>query len=131
MVETIFQPYQGRKGYVKLEKLPYLAQDAVDEWTELGRALKLADWQLAAINRDHNRSVEKSYQMLKTWVCSNPEQATLENLKKALEDITVGRRDLALKYCTVSTNGEENDHDSMLTDNNANDSNNVHESDSA
>ena len=132
-METTFQQYQGREGYVKLEQLRYLAQDAVGEWTELGRALKLADWELEVIERDYKKSVEQSYQMLKTWVCSNPEQATLENLKKALEDVTVGRGDLALKYCTVSTDGDQNDHDSMATDNNANDgnSNNVQESASA
>ncbi|CAB3979251.1 serine threonine- kinase pats1 [Paramuricea clavata] len=116
MVEHALQPYQEREGYVNIRTLRYLAHEAVGEWKALGRALGLKDWQLTMINGNYPEVGEKSYQMLMTWVCSNPIQATLENLKIALEDMLVGRGDLAVKYCTsvqnndtnVQNNGEEN-----------------------
>lgn len=105
MVEQALKPYQGREGYVKVETLRYLALEIVGEWEELGRALGLKDWQLTIINAEYeNRIAKKSYQMLKTWVCCNPEQATLEKLRNALEDVTVLRGDLALRYCIADAN---------------------------
>ena len=118
MVEGVYKPYQEKEGYVKLAILPYLAREVVGEWEELGRALGLEDCELTRIERDYSKSVEKSYQMLKTWVYCKPEQATLENLKRALEDVTVGRGLLAVKYCTVNNNGDENGNANMPTDNN-------------
>jgi hypothetical protein len=118
MVESRFQPYQGREGYIKLDNLRHLALKAVDEWKELGRALGLKNWQITIIDRDNPKIAEKSYQMLITWVYCMPEEATLEKLKKALEDITVGRGDLVKDYCTVDTNGGGNDSASTSTGNN-------------
>jgi hypothetical protein len=116
MVEHALQPYQEREGYVNIRTLRYLAREAVGVWEQLGRALGLKDWQLTMIDMDYSGIGKKSYQMLITWVWCNPEQATLENLKTALEDMLVGRGDLAVKYCTsvqnndtnVQNNGEEN-----------------------
>ena len=108
MVEAILRRYENREGYVRLSILRHLAFEVVGKWKELGRALGLKDWQLEMIDMDYTKSGEKSYQMLKTWVCAYPNQATHENLRKALEDITVGRGDLAEKYCTVANNGQEN-----------------------
>ena len=107
MVQQVLQQYQDRVGYVKLSALHYLAHEVVGEWEELGRALGLQDWQLTICKEDNQRVAAKSYYMLKTWVWQNPEQATLVNLKRALEDMTVGRGDLAEKYCTEE-NGDAN-----------------------
>ena len=103
VVEHILQPYRDSEGCIKLN-LRHLAVEAVGQWEELGRALGLKDWQITMIDRDHKKAGEKSYQMLAQWVCSKPEQATYQNLKNALEDITVQRGDLAKKYCNFEDN---------------------------
>ena len=127
MVQRVLQPYQERVGYIKFDNLRYLAHEVVGEWEELGRALTpgLQDWQLTIINRDYVGVAAKSYHMLKTWVWQSPEQATLDNLKRALEDVTVGRGDLVAKYCTEE-NGDGNDDN--VEDANAPDSTNNGES---
>ncbi|XP_028415902.1 uncharacterized protein LOC114539469 isoform X2 [Dendronephthya gigantea] len=103
-LEQFLQPYKEQKGHVKIKILCHLAVKAVGEWKELGRTLGLEDCQITRIDCDNQKVAEKSYQMLAQWVRSRPEQATYEKLKEALEDFTVGRVDLAKKYCTFENN---------------------------
>ncbi|CAB4039025.1 serine threonine- kinase pats1, partial [Paramuricea clavata] len=104
-VDAVFRTYKGREGYVNPADLSRLACEVVGEWKELGRALGLKDWQLTSIDENNPKVGEKSYQMLNNWAKCNPRQATLENLKRALEDMTVGRADLAERYCNVDNGG--------------------------
>ena len=104
IVKQLLQQYQDREGYVKFSMLHYLAFEAVGEWVELGRALQLEECLLTSVDLDYRKSTEKSYQMLLRWVYRNPEEATHEKLARALKDETVGRGDLAVKYCTTAEN---------------------------
>lgn len=78
-----------------------LIWDARRCWRNIGRALDLSDYTIDSIREpDDGESLHK---VLKTWMESG--KATISDLINALEDHTVGHRDIANKIRSLKDEG--------------------------
>ena len=69
-----------------------------DLWKKLALRLNL-ELKIPDIDNQHEQQFEKAYQMPLEWKRRNAINATYIILHAALEDVMVGGRDLAEKYC--------------------------------
>ena len=67
----------------------------------LGRTLEIPEPVLEHIEADNHHPSERCYNVLKRWTDVFGSSATYECLARALRHPTVGRGNLAVKYCGV------------------------------
>ncbi|XP_031573782.1 uncharacterized protein LOC116307647 [Actinia tenebrosa] len=72
-----------------------ITNDIVHDWKFIGRYLDVEESIIRQIDKDSKTAREKASQMLIKWKQSNGNEATLEVLKAALQD--VGRKDVVRK----------------------------------
>ena len=77
-------------------------------WKSLGRQLRIADSTLDQIEADNIKEgqYEQCYCMLTTWTEVQTDPPTYQQLGQALQHETVGRPDIAKKYCCDSDDEE-------------------------
>ena len=88
--------------------LHLVASDACTVWKSLGRQLRIPDSTLDQIEADNIREgqYEQCYCMLTTWTEVQTDPPTYQELGQALQHETVGRPDIAKKYCCESDDEE-------------------------
>jgi len=98
---VVDRPLSLKGGTLTSDDLLLVAHELGTSWKMLGRALGLQPFTLDHIEEDERKLVERCYVVLRNWrqACGN--SATYECLAQALEDPTVGRSDLAAKYCEI------------------------------
>ena len=65
--------------------------EARSQWKEIGRSLNLSDGTIRSIHESDDG--ERLHQVLSLWIQAG--SATIHNLLNALEDVSVGRNDIA------------------------------------
>ena len=85
-----------------------MSSDVCAVWKSLGRQLRIADSTLDQIEADNIREgqYEQCYCMLTTWTEVQTDPPTYQELGQALQHETVGRPDIAKKYCCDSDDEE-------------------------
>jgi hypothetical protein len=78
-----------------------MAREVTDVWKPLGRLLLSHDNDVNIIDEDENRVVPKTTVMFERWKQQKGSDATYRRLHAALIDVTVGRKDIADRFCLV------------------------------
>ena len=89
----------GKEGDLSDDDLATLSCKIVGIWKPLARMLGLSDAVITIIDKDNERCIEKSYQMLLAWKQREASSATYKVLFDALCHPLIGRRDLAENLC--------------------------------
>ena len=85
-----------------------LSTELGKSWKALARRLEFGEAEIEGFDHDNKELRVKSHRMLCTWKRREFSSATYEVLYKALCHEYVGRKDLAVKYCSrESTDKEE------------------------
>ena len=85
-----------------------LSTELGKSWEALAKRLEFGEAEIEGFDHDNKELRVKSHRMLCTWKRREFSSATYEVLYKALCHEYVGRKDLAVKYCSrESTDKEE------------------------
>lgn len=88
-----------KEGVPKEEGLEGLGMSIGDEWTQLGRRLKIEELIFQVLCRNFDSHQERVCRMLIHWKRQQGSAATYKSLSHALKHKLVKRNDLAEKYC--------------------------------
>lgn len=88
-----------KEGVPKEEELEELGMSIGDEWTQLGRRLKIEELIFQVLCRNFDSHQERVCRMLIHWKRQQGSAATYKSLSHALKHKLVKRNDLAEKYC--------------------------------
>jgi len=93
-----------KRGRPTEDELEQLGIDIGEDWSKLGRRLKLNEPTLQEIDNAHDQLSEKGYHMFKRWKQNNGSNATYQALCDALKHKLVQRQDLVEKFCYFKGN---------------------------
>lgn len=88
-----------KEGVPKEEELEGLGMSIGDEWTQLGRRLKIEELIFQVLCRNFDSHHERVCRILIHWKRQQGSAATYKSLSHALKHKLVKRNDLAEKYC--------------------------------
>lgn len=87
-----------KEGQPTNDELELLSRE-LEEWKPLGRQLGFEGGDLTAVHKNNEEWSSKIFEMLKEWKQRKGKGATYSVLYRALCYTTVGRTDLAQKFC--------------------------------
>ncbi|XP_074621197.1 uncharacterized protein LOC141879796 isoform X2 [Acropora palmata] len=88
-----------------------IAHELSSSWKMFGRVLNVPDAVIDQIEADESKVSEKCYCVIRRWQERYSADATYHRLARALQDPSVDRVDVAVKYCGLQLASDEEEYD--------------------
>ncbi|XP_074621215.1 uncharacterized protein LOC141879799 isoform X2 [Acropora palmata] len=97
--QSLDESVSFKPGALSQDDVLGIAHELGSSWKMVGRVLNVPDAVIDQIEANKSEVSEKCYSILRRWQEMYPSDATYHRLARALQDPTVERVDVAVKYC--------------------------------